>query len=43
METARTFGERLEVTSGISEGDWIASEGAFLLKSEALRTKMGAG
>lgn len=29
--------------TGLEAGDWVATDGAFLLKSEALRAKMGAG
>jgi cobalt-zinc-cadmium efflux system membrane fusion protein len=33
----------VEITSGIKEGDVIVVKGAFLLKSDVLRSKMGAG
>jgi membrane fusion protein, heavy metal efflux system len=34
IETGRTLGKRLEVTSGLKEGEVIAIKGAFILKSE---------
>jgi len=43
VTTGREFGEKLEIISGISPGEVIATEGAFLLKSDVLREKMGAG
>lgn len=33
----------LEVLSGVEPGDILAGDGAFLLKSDVLRSKMGAG
>ena len=30
----RTFGNRLEITQGLTEGDTIVVKGAFILKSE---------
>lgn len=34
IEAGRTFGNRLEVTSGLKEGETVAVKGAFILKSE---------
>jgi cobalt-zinc-cadmium efflux system membrane fusion protein len=34
---------RIEVLSGLSAGEEFAVQGAFLLKSDVLREKMGAG
>jgi membrane fusion protein, heavy metal efflux system len=31
------------VTGGVKAGDVVAARGAFLLKSDVLRSKMGAG
>lgn len=33
----------VEIVSGLSEGETIVSDGSFLLKSDVLREKMGAG
>lgn len=43
VETARVWGEWLEVTAGLSGGETIVTDGGFLLKSDVLRSKMGAG
>jgi len=34
IAAGRTFGDRLEVTSGLKEGETVAIRGAFILKSE---------
>jgi cobalt-zinc-cadmium efflux system membrane fusion protein len=34
IEAGRTLGDRLEVTSGLKEGETVAVKGAFILKSE---------
>jgi cobalt-zinc-cadmium efflux system membrane fusion protein len=39
----RDFADSVEITSGLKEGAPIATEGAFVLKSDVLRAKMGAG
>jgi cobalt-zinc-cadmium efflux system membrane fusion protein len=36
-------GDRVEVVDGLAPGDRIVTSGAFLLKSDVLRSKMGAG
>jgi cobalt-zinc-cadmium efflux system membrane fusion protein len=33
----------VEVTKGLAGGETVATEGCFLLKSDVLRSKMGAG
>ncbi len=43
VKVGRTFSESLEITGGLSEGDKIVTEGAFVCKSDVLREKMGAG
>ena len=39
----REFFGMVEVVEGVQAGDVVATEGAFLLKSDVLREKMGAG
>jgi membrane fusion protein, heavy metal efflux system len=39
----RVFADSVEITSGLSEGEKIVTEGAFVCKSDVLRAKMGAG
>jgi cobalt-zinc-cadmium efflux system membrane fusion protein len=39
----RAFSDAVEITSGLKPGDVLVSDGAFLLKSDILREKMGAG
>ena len=43
VEVGRTFADSVEITGGLPEGERIVTEGAFLLKSDVLRSKMGAG
>ncbi|HNT36410.1 MAG TPA: efflux RND transporter periplasmic adaptor subunit, partial [bacterium] len=43
VKLGRSFGETIEVLGGLESGDWIVVSGAFLLKSDLLREKMGAG
>lgn len=43
VELGRTSGGWTEVIRGVSPGDTVVAEGAFLLKSDVLRSKMGAG
>lgn len=43
VKTGRTFFDMIEVLEGLRPGDRIVTEGAFLLKSDVLREKMGAG
>jgi cobalt-zinc-cadmium efflux system membrane fusion protein len=39
----RAWGDRVEVVAGLVGGETVVAEGAFLLKSDVLRSKMGAG
>jgi len=41
--TGRAWGDWVEVTQGLAENDVVVSRGAFALKSDVLRSKMGAG
>jgi cobalt-zinc-cadmium efflux system membrane fusion protein len=39
----RTTGQEVEILEGVALGETVAGDGAFLLKSDVLRSKMGAG
>ena len=41
--TGRSWGPWIEIARGLDEGDVVMSRGAFALKSDVLRSKMGAG
>jgi cobalt-zinc-cadmium efflux system membrane fusion protein len=43
VEAGRTSPDWVEVTRGLAGGETVAADGAFLLKSDVLRAKMGAG
>lgn len=43
VKKGREFSERVEIIEGLAPGERIVAEGAFLLKSDILREKMGAG
>jgi cobalt-zinc-cadmium efflux system membrane fusion protein len=43
VEVGRTFADSVEITQGLTEGEQIVTEGAFVCKSDVLRAKMGAG
>lgn len=43
VKLGRAAGDRVEVVSGVRAGQKVVADGAFLLKSDVLRTKMGAG
>jgi RND family efflux transporter MFP subunit len=43
VETGRSGLDWIEITAGLKAGETVATEGAFLLKSDVLRSKMGAG
>jgi cobalt-zinc-cadmium efflux system membrane fusion protein len=43
IQTGRASVDWIEVTSGLAGGETVVSSGAFLLKSDVLRSKMGAG
>jgi membrane fusion protein, heavy metal efflux system len=43
VEPGRRWAGWVEVKGGLAGGEALASDGAFLLKSDVLRSKMGAG
>ena len=43
VRTGRASVDWVEVTGGLAGGETVVSNGAFLLKSDVLRSKMGAG
>lgn len=43
IKKGREFSDSTEILEGLSEGAPVVAEGAFLLKSDVLREKMGAG
>jgi len=43
VETGRSSLDWVEVRSGLQGGELLATDGSFLLKSDVLRSKMGAG
>jgi len=43
VKIGRVFADSVEILGGLSEGEKIVSEGAFVCKSDVLRAKMGAG
>ena len=43
VEPGRTSVDWVEVRKGLAGGETVATNGAFLLKSDVLRSKMGAG
>ena len=43
VETGRRFGGWVELKDGLAGGETLVTRGAFLLKSDVLRSKMGAG
>jgi cobalt-zinc-cadmium efflux system membrane fusion protein len=43
VKKGREFPDRVEIMEGLEPGDRIVTDGAFLLKSDILREKMGAG
>jgi len=43
VETGRSSLDWVEVKSGLEGGELLATDGSFLLKSDVLRSKMGAG
>jgi cobalt-zinc-cadmium efflux system membrane fusion protein len=43
VKKGREFPDRVEIIEGLESGDRIVTDGAFLLKSDILREKMGAG
>jgi len=43
VQPGRAFAGLVEIRSGLSAGETVVARGAFLLKSDVLRSKMGAG
>ncbi|HEY5995743.1 MAG TPA: efflux RND transporter periplasmic adaptor subunit, partial [Candidatus Deferrimicrobiaceae bacterium] len=43
VKLGRSAGDRVEIVSGVKAGQKVVADGAFLLKSDVLRGKMGAG
>jgi cobalt-zinc-cadmium efflux system membrane fusion protein len=43
VEPGRSWGDRVEVLQGLKGGETVVADGSFLLKSDVLRSKMGAG
>lgn len=43
VTVGRAWGDRVEITGGLQGDETVVAEGAFLLKSDVLRSKMGAG
>lgn len=43
VRTGREVGGRVEVRGGVEPGQQVVADGSFLLKSDVLREKMGAG
>jgi cobalt-zinc-cadmium efflux system membrane fusion protein len=43
VEKGESFGQYVTIRGGLSEGQKIIADGSFLLKSDVLRSKMGAG
>ena len=39
----RSWGNRIELIKGLKGGETIVADGSFLMKSDVLRSKMGAG
>ncbi|OGV71491.1 MAG: hypothetical protein A3K19_31260 [Lentisphaerae bacterium RIFOXYB12_FULL_65_16] len=43
VRTGIEDGDRIEIVEGVGGGESVIAEGAFMLKSDTLRSKMGAG
>ena len=43
VSPGRTWANRVELVTGLQAGETVVAEGSFLLKSDVLRSKMGAG
>jgi membrane fusion protein, heavy metal efflux system len=43
VSPGRTWANRMEVSNGLRGGETVVADGSFLLKSDVLRSKMGAG
>jgi len=43
VAVGRSWGDRIEVVKGLNGGETVVADGSFLMKSDVLRSKMGAG
>jgi len=43
VSPGRAWSDRIEVVQGLREGETVVADGSFLMKSDVLRSKMGAG
>jgi cobalt-zinc-cadmium efflux system membrane fusion protein len=43
VSPGRSWADRIEVVKGLREGETVVADGSFLMKSDVLRSKMGAG
>jgi cobalt-zinc-cadmium efflux system membrane fusion protein len=43
VSPGRSWADRIEVVKGLGVGETVVADGAFLMKSDVLRSKMGAG
>jgi cobalt-zinc-cadmium efflux system membrane fusion protein len=43
VKLGRAWAGRVEISGGVTGGEMVVSDGAFLMKSDVLRSKMGAG
>jgi cobalt-zinc-cadmium efflux system membrane fusion protein len=43
VQLGRRSGDLVEIVAGLTPGQRIIADGSFLLKSDVLRSKMGAG
>jgi cobalt-zinc-cadmium efflux system membrane fusion protein len=43
VKLGRVWAGRAEITAGLAGGETVVADGAFLMKSDVLRSKMGAG
>ncbi len=43
VKIGRKYGEYVEILEGLADGEQVVSTGSFLLKSDVLKEKMGAG
>ena len=43
VSPGRSWADRIEVVKGLRVGETVVADGAFLMKSDVLRSKMGAG
>lgn len=43
VTVGRSWGDRVELLKGLNGGETVVADGSFLMKSDVLRSKMGAG